>query len=97
MHVCDLLYPRKKNGITDHANPEGNGPQHSKERGWRGGRGPPQPERQRQKHQQDCQVVVYCVSSYATRILRRIGDVYRTWGHLPTVVSEHQKVPKRPE
>ena len=39
--------------ITDHANPEGNGLQHSKERGRRGSTGPPQPERQRQKHRRD--------------------------------------------
>ena len=41
----------KRKGTTDQrANPEGNGPQHSKERGWRGSTGPTQPERQRQKH-----------------------------------------------
>ena len=47
-----LLHSKKKKGITDHANPEGNGPQHSKERGWRGSIGPPQPEWQCQKHHQ---------------------------------------------
>ena len=39
-----------KKWITDHANPEGNGPKHSKERGRRGSTGPPQPEQRRQKH-----------------------------------------------
>ena len=40
----------KKIGTTDHANPEGNGPQHFKERGRRGSTGPPLPEQRRQKH-----------------------------------------------
>ena len=44
----------EKKGITDHANPEGNGPEHSKERGRRGSTGPPQPEQQRQKHHRKC-------------------------------------------
>ena len=43
---------RKKKEITDHANPEGTGPQRSKERGRRGSTGPPQPEQRRQKHHQ---------------------------------------------
>ena len=33
----------KKKEFTDHANPEGNGPQRWKERGRRGSTGPPQP------------------------------------------------------
>ena len=44
---------KKKKEITDHANPEGNGPQRSKERGRRGSTGPPQPEQRRQKHHHD--------------------------------------------
>ena len=46
----DTLQKNKNKSITDHANPEGNGPQRSKERGRRGSTGPPQPEQQRQKH-----------------------------------------------
>ena len=41
---------QKRKEITDHANPEGNGPQRAKERGRRGSTGPPQPEQRRQKH-----------------------------------------------
>ena len=48
---CSLK--NKKKEITDHANPEGNGPQRSKERGRRGSTGPPQPEQRRQKHHRD--------------------------------------------
>lgn len=33
----------------EHANYEGNGPQYSKEQGWTGSPGPPQPQQQRQK------------------------------------------------
>ena len=40
----------RKKPITDHANPEGNGPLYSKDRGRRGSTGPPQPEQRRQKH-----------------------------------------------
>ena len=42
-------FPKKK-GVTDNANPQGNGPQDSKERGRRGSTVPPQPEQRRQKH-----------------------------------------------
>ena len=45
-----IRYPKKRQKNKDHANPEGNGPQHSKERGRRGCKGPPQPEQRRQKH-----------------------------------------------
>ena len=52
---CVLLGPqeKKKEEITDHANPEENGPQRSKERGRRGSTGQPQPEQRRQKHHRD--------------------------------------------
>ena len=48
---CSKKVKRKE--ITDHANPEGNGPQHSKERGRGGSTGPPQPEPRSQKHHRD--------------------------------------------
>ena len=47
-----VLGKAKKKEITDHANPEGNGPQRSTERGRRGSTGQPQPEQQRRKHHQ---------------------------------------------
>ena len=43
------MFRKKKKDMTDHANVEGNGPQHSKEQGWGGSTGPPQPERQGQR------------------------------------------------
>ena len=53
--LCIPLKKIEKTAITGHANPEGDGPQHSKERGRRGSTGPPQPEQRcRKHHQQTC-------------------------------------------
>ena len=87
-NITDQANPEGNDNYIDeagppHAHPEGNGPQHSKERGRRGSTGPPQPEQRRQKHHQYIYITTSSESAHAplwTVVERKKSRALVSWG-----------------